>query len=189
MEPEPLATSRGYQWGLKEAPITSNTKTMTKRLQQRFQNSPQTVWYLLHLYHYKHLKEIWFWRLLTPHCRDQSCERSLQGCLVREETCWAHHFSSTCRLTCCWSLSEHRQNHVIAADLFSLTRSFGNFRRRSSPLQSRPTWPWGSLCSPRWSPSSPLTPSWPLSASSYDPGDKLNGVHLFYGVLPTVLLT
>lgn len=97
-----------------------------------------------------------------------------------------------CRLTCCESLSGHPQKHAISmtyADLFSLTRFSGNSHHRSSPLQSHPTWPLGSLCSPLWSPSSPLTLSWLLSTSSCDPGDKIDEIICFMGSFQASLMS
>lgn len=60
-------------------------------------------------------------------------------------------------------------NLRIDIHLFSSAHSSGSRRRRSSPLPSRPTWPSGSPCSPRCSPSSPLAPSWPSSV--WGPGE------------------
>lgn len=187
MDAGPLVTSRGHRWSLKEALTTSNTKKMTKRHQQRFQTSPQFSIFFTCIIIYKHFKAFY-----TPLLRSELWKFSSLMFSQRRDMLSSSVLQHTCRLTYCRCLFERRQNHVITvtyADLFSSTRSFGNSHRRSSLPQSHLTWPLGSLCFPRWSPSSPLTPSWPLSTSSYDPGDKLDEVYLFYGFLPTVLLT
>lgn len=191
MDAGPLMTSRWHRWSLKEASITSNTKMMTKRHQQRFQTSPQTVQYLFLVSSYINiLKQFDFGGFLfyTRSLRSELWKFSSLMFSQRRDMLSSSVLQHTCRLTYCRCLFEHHVITVTYADLFSSTRSFGNSHRRSSPLQSHLTWPLGSLCFPRWSPSSPLTPSWPLSTSSYDPGDKLDEVNLL-GFLPTVLLT